>query len=530
MEEHDGVMIAFYPSPEMALALHTALGGNADMVEPAEMHLTLVYLGNVPDLEAQGITAEKVLGVLRDLSGVLNPVAGQISGVGRFTNTHLPGLDALVLLVDSPQLPDFRMVLTNELSAQGIPYAQNHGFTPHITLMYISPEQSADFRPPVADIAFDKLTLAWGNQKIEVPLTPAEIAPAVESPADLPPETTPSPEADMPSMMEKALSIFRRPRKDEIAVGFKALGGGWWLATFTNNFEDRHKEILAEDGHDRYIARADRGLVPMPVLDHWHIDGSEHGKAVWVGRAGHMVFAAGRFDATPMGRAAEKTYQRHPGKYKVSQKFLYPRWAEKNGVIYDYNAYKISTLPDGTEANPFTGFISIEEDKLMPLSEEKKKSLRELFGSEEVFGEAMKQIDAMEAQGDKLAKLGVKFKEYADLTQAATPVPTSQVPADLLLSVLEGQKSLVDSFDFVEKALEGMKAHLDAKVADLAKAEAEFKEKAAQLQLRLDEKPRRIEEAEVVVNKEAAEAIAQQNSGVQFDSFYGDLGVKTTRQ
>src|SRR5688572_16348062 len=118
--EHDGVMIAFYPTPEMALALHTALGGYTDLVAPTDLHLTLVYLGDIPELEATGITKEKVLGVLNSLKGVLSPVKGVISGTGRFLNTHIEDKDAIVLLVDSPQLPDFRMVLTNELTAQGI--------------------------------------------------------------------------------------------------------------------------------------------------------------------------------------------------------------------------------------------------------------------------------------------------------------------------------------------------------------------------------------------------------------------------
>lgn len=524
---HDGVMICFYPTPEMALALHTALGGYTDLVAPTEMHMTLVYLGDIPELEAQGITKEKVFSVLDSLKGVLPPVKGVISGTGRFLNTHLEDKDAVVLLVDSPQLPDFRTILTNELTAQGIPYAQNHGFTPHITLLYVHKGEVAHYLPPVAEIAFNKVTLAWGDERLEVELTqpdpitvePEETQPAVEALVEEEPE----------SMLEKGLKRIRQiltpAPKEEFAIGFKALGGGWWLATFTNNFEDRHKEILAEDGHDRYVARLDSKLIPMPKLRHWHIAGSEHGQAQWAARAGHMVFAVGRFDDTAMGRAAEKHYQRNPGKYNISHKFLYPVWAEKQGVIYDYNAYEISTLPVGTEANPFTGFISIEEDKLMPLSEEKKKSLRSLFGSEEVFEQAMKQIEAMEAQGDKLAELGVKFKEYADLTTPANVTPAPQAQSELLLTVLEGQKSLVDGFDVVEKALEGIKAHFDAKVAELEKAKTAFEAKTKELDLFLSEKPRRVEDAQVVTDEKAKETIAQQSAGTEFDPRYPGMKV-----
>lgn len=529
---HTGAMIAFYPSPEMALALHTALGGYTDLVAPTEMHMTLAYLGEIAELEAQGITQEKVLGVLNDLVGVLKPVEGVISGTGRFMNTHLEDKDAIVLLVDSPQLPDTRAVITNELTAQGIPYAQNHGFTPHITVMYLNKGDAAHYLPPVSAIVFNSVTLTWGEQRTDVSLTKPD-AVTMDTEEDTPTvETEPiavvtESDSDEPGIIEKALRFLRRsPREQELFVGFKALGGGYFLMDFTNNFQDRHQEILTQKAHDAYIARLDSKLVPMPVLDHWHMDGSEHGKVHWVGRAGHKVFAVGRFDDTPMGRAAEKHYQRNPGKYKVSQKFLYPRWArDEDGTIHEYNAYKISTLPDGTEANPFTGFVSIEEDKLMPLSKEKKDSLRALFGSDEgAYQQALKQVEAMEAQGEKVAQLGVKYKEFADVTPAA-PTPEPGIPADLLLVVLEGQKSLSDGFDVITHALEGMKTQFDAQVAELKTAQKAYLDKASELQSRLDEKPRRIEDSETVTDEKAADAIAKMSAGVEFDPRYPGMQV-----
>jgi hypothetical protein len=348
-----------------------------------------------------------------------------------------------------------------------------------------------DFRPPVADISFDKLTLAWGDRKTEVALIPtATIAPVADTPPAPEGATESATDTDEPSLIEKALSIFRRPRQEGLQVGFKALGNGRWMATFTNNFEDRQRDILAEKAHDRYIGRLDNGLVPMPVLRHWHIAGSEHGVAEWVGRAGHMVIAIGRFDNTPQGRAAEKSYLRHPDRYAVSHKFLYPSWAEKAGVIEDYNAYEISTAPRGAEVNPYTGFTTIQEDA-MPLSPDKQASLRDLFKDEKAFQAAMESIQAIEAQGDRVAQLAVKFKTFADVTPAPS-VPVTEVPADLLLIVLEGQKTLAEGWDMVEKALEGMKTQLDA---------------------------------DTVTDEKAAEIIRQQAAGTQFDPRYPGMQV-----
>lgn len=528
--EETGVMIAFYPTPEMALALHTALsGGYPDgLANPTDLHMTLAYLGEIAELEAQGVTAERVGEVLRGLGTLLSPVKGQISGIGRFTNTHMEGMDAVVLLVDSPDLPDVRQIITNELTAQGIPYAQTHGFTPHITLKYVYPDESITLRPPTSDIVFDKLYLAWGDQDTEVLLTgsPAEAAPPPEQTAETPEDET-AVESDS-TLAEKArekvaswLAQWRKP--EQLEAGFKTLGDHWWIATFTNNFKDRQEEILSEKAHDRYIARLDAGIVPMPVLRHWHIPGSDHGKAQWIARAGHMVIAIGRFDDTPIGRAAEKGYQRNRGKYKVSHRFLYPVWAEKAGVIEDYNAYEITTAPDGAEVNPYTRFTTFKEDA-MPVPEERLKSLRQLLNNDEAYQAAIKTIEEVEAQGDKLAQLAVKFKTFADLTPAATPAPASLSP-DLLLVVLEGQKTLADSFDFVEKALEGMKAHFDAKVAEMETAKQAFEAKSKQLDVVLAEKPRRIEAAEVAADEKAKEAVEQQGSGVEYDQRWPGMQV-----
>lgn len=525
---HTGAMIAFYPSPEMALALHTALGGYTDLVAPTEMHLTLAYLGEIAELEAQGISQEKVLGVLNDLVGVLKPVEGVISGTGRFMNTHLEDKDAIVLLVDSPQLPDTRAVLTNELTAQGIPYAQNHGFTPHITVMYLNKGDAAHYLPPVSAIVFNSVTLAWGEQRTDVSLTkPDTVTMDTEEDAPAQEVVTIAAESDSdePGVIEKALRLLRRsPKEQGAVVGFKALGNGKWMTTFTNNFEDKQKQILSEKAHDRYIARLDAGLVPMPVLRHWHIVGSEHGVAEWIGRAGHMVIAIGRFDDTPQGRAAEKAYQSNPDKYGVSHKYYYPLWAEKAGVIDEYNAFEISTAPRGAEVNPYTGISTIQEDIPMPLDEMKKKSLRKIFKDEEAYQSAMKAIEASEAQGDKIAQLAVNFKAFADVTPAEV-APEPGIPADLLLVVLEGQKSLSDGFDVITQALEGMKTQFEAKVAQLETAQKAYLDKASELQLRLDEKPRRIEDAETVTDEKAADAIAKMSAGVEFDPRYPGMQV-----
>lgn len=125
-----GAMIALYPPVD--LAERTAIAGE----DPSELHVTLVFLGEADKLSIGQVRRLKE--IAQAIARSHSPLTAVFSGVGRFTASEdSDGLEPFYLSVDSPQLPALRESITRALNANGIPYVQNHGFSPHLTLAYL---------------------------------------------------------------------------------------------------------------------------------------------------------------------------------------------------------------------------------------------------------------------------------------------------------------------------------------------------------------------------------------------------------
>lgn len=277
---------------------------------------------------------------------------------------------------------------------------------------------------------------------------------------------------------------------------FKALGNGIWVASFTNNFEDRHKEILSAESHDRYVARVKAGLVPMPELWHWHTPGTKHGETLWIDKVGdHMVVAVGKFDDTPAGKAAEEHYQKS-GPYKLSHGFSYPAWAKKDNVYLDYNTFEITTLPPGREANPFTTF---EEVKAMTaLSQDVRESLTTLFGTQ--APDVIKQIEAIQEGGEKIRELGVKFKDFADPITPDPKANKGNEPLDAASTafaqlVLKGQADQLDIVNRMLSVVDGFDSRFTKLETLVTEKVAALESERKSLKSELDLLPTRVEDA-----------------------------------
>lgn len=175
VEDGTAAMVALYPPRAVASALNVT-GQLPDALPVEEMHVTLAFLG--PEAVTQ-LDRAAVEAVLRPLAAASEPMEGTVSGVGRFSAGYPAGQDPwpLYASVDVPALPEFRQDLVDALEAAGIPYARNHGFTPHVTLAYVGPEDetaaarvlAAGVDP--APVTFSEVVLAWGNERIRFPLT-----------------------------------------------------------------------------------------------------------------------------------------------------------------------------------------------------------------------------------------------------------------------------------------------------------------------------------------------------------------------
>lgn len=170
-----GAMVAFFPDLSVAQALALE-GGEAVQ----DLHVTLAYLGP----NAAMLDRERVEAALAAVTSGLGSITGNVSGLGRFTPEVPGGMGSpgdtawpLYASVDSAALPAFRQRLIAALQAHGVQPVLNHGFSPHITLAMV---EAADEEAageilaggiPSIPLRFDRVTLAWGAERKDFPLT-----------------------------------------------------------------------------------------------------------------------------------------------------------------------------------------------------------------------------------------------------------------------------------------------------------------------------------------------------------------------
>lgn len=213
-------------------------------------------------------------------------------------------------------------------------------------------------------------------------------------------------------MFDNLLSRFRR--SEAVILGFKALGDGWWMASFTNAFKDRDGEILSQEAQAAYVRRVKRGYVPLPELWIRHTKGTRIGEATFVDRIGKSTYALGKFDDTPMGREAERYYRKHANQTALSHGFIYPAWGkDANGVYKAFNTFEISVLPRGSESNPYTTFEVVKELNRMPVTPDAEQYIREVLGK--TADTVLAALTDQEKRDKALEETGVAFKEFVDL-------------------------------------------------------------------------------------------------------------------
>jgi 2'-5' RNA ligase len=152
-------MLALYPPPELAEAL--AVDGG---LEPAEMHLTIAYLGDAATVDQADM--EAVAAVLAERA----PIAGMIAGHARFTGGEQ---DCIVALADSAALEQLRRDTLVLLAEAALEVPSEHGFTPHLTIKYLDNRDDPD---PVGRLEgrpaeFAAVSAVHGSQRTDFPFT-----------------------------------------------------------------------------------------------------------------------------------------------------------------------------------------------------------------------------------------------------------------------------------------------------------------------------------------------------------------------
>jgi 2'-5' RNA ligase len=162
-----GVMIALYPDAAAAQQLAAQPG----VTEPIqEIHLTLAFLGDSSEAPLE-TNRDRLTQAVQDWAAEHGqPLKGIINGLGRFFHSEADGTNAVFVSPDVPGLPELRQSLCDWIERSGFDYAQNHGFTPHLTVAYV-PEDAPT--PPIRveiPVTFDRVSLVWGSERTDYPM------------------------------------------------------------------------------------------------------------------------------------------------------------------------------------------------------------------------------------------------------------------------------------------------------------------------------------------------------------------------
>lgn len=277
--------------------------------------------------------------------------------------------------------------------------------------------------------------------------------------------TEPAPDQPAQNPLRAALDTIATAlglKRHEPASGFKVYqteDGARWVGWWTNNFVDKEGEVFSLKAIDDYVDRVRAGLTPYPELWAYHVPGSKHGEAQFVGRIGHYAIAAGTFDDDALGQRAADVYTRSGKKYAMSHGFTYPTTELVDGVFHQFNTFEISTLPAKAAANPYTAFEGVTK----MLTEEQTKELRALFGDEI----ATEIIENTEAKSKAIEAAGVAYKQFAvvaDVKAETEPEPEAVKSVEVKLATLIRDLS-ADSASAAELTAEAIKAIAEYKTA-----------------------------------------------------------------
>lgn len=332
-----------------------------------------------------------------------------------------------------------------------------------------------------------------------------------------------------PSVLKRFWAALKSARSTSpVNAQFKALGNGYWVGWYSNNFEDRETEIIAAEAHDKFISRLNAGIMPMPELWFWHIPGTKHGKAIWVDRIGHMVVSIGRFDDTPFGKLMQEHYEATNAVYAMSHGFTADKSRHfRDGVWYDINTFEESPLAPEAAANVWTLFSEVKSMASEQALAALKTILKQGMGDEAGDAEYGKILSATEVMNKEVAALGVRYKDFTDPAKVNQPTPDaaaleafSKNAAPLLLdltkdlgqavTVATAQAAEIDTLkkgrDEDRKVIDGLKAQLDKLTAQIGLT------------------PRRASQSpDTALTPDIADQLKERNAEV--DDFWADMKV-----
>lgn len=428
-----GAMLALFLPISTAQVLYSIFKNVAPdaavLTEPADMHITMAYLGNIDEIGELRDTYLELARVIAD--SFTEPVGGMIDGYGRFDHAEGDTIQAVFATCDAQGIELLRAHVRECMTFAGLGNVFKRGFQPHITTMYIpSGSSMPDVQIPLLPVTFPSLVLAWGEER----------------------------------------HTFELGSSGTGMFIYKQAGGRWrWVGFSSTAFRDRDGEIIPQASLEEWADWVEKTGDYGP-LQWWHVNGLNIGTCDFSAPHGPILIESGEFyDDSQAERAA-----RDPEGFAMSIRYKYNE-LDQDGVYGRIRIKERSILPVGKESNRLTMFgVSKESDGMITA---RVRELISRLGSDKSAEELVSLAEAYTAAGDIA---GIERKEAdgstppTEQTQPPTTEPTPTPPSDKI--TLEALASalvplLVPTLtEVVGKELRAVMEEIQAKSAEDAKA------------------------------------------------------------
>lgn len=474
----NGTLLAVQEQLRDTLPLET------EWTEPGDFHLTLVYL---PEGGGDSLYPDNIY-----LFTAFDTPASQVS----IFDTP-DAYAVVVLLAKNNDLLLLQRVIFNACQDLGLAvgsYSLPSQYNPHITLGYI-PKREGE-RLPYFEASYP---LIFSINEVSFYNAFNEVARTFPLPVPLPEPEEPKVEGYASagkSLVQRLVDWWHGVKEvsapeEALAFdspqGFKMLTNNRWIAWYTNAYQDKDGEFFPTKAIEEDVSRMWE-TKNFPELWFWHIPGSKHGHADWVGLVGRFAVATGTFDNTPRAEAFKTYYASSP--IKLSHGFFYYLQHKQKGVYHKFRTFEISPLPDGKESNPFTVFELDGEKAMKTLTEAQKSELVKILGQEE----AANVLAATEKASKALEEHGIAFKGDTE-SEPETDFKAYQQQIDQRFVAME--KQISDVAEAMNKAAVAMETLLTA-----AHEKKETAPRAAQADIPADERKQALVD-EMKANREA---------------------------
>lgn len=276
-----------------------------------------------------------------------------------------------------------------------------------------------------------------------------------------------------------------------------------WLAGYSSNYidDDFQPDILSKEAHIDYINKVNSGKLPYPVLELWHLDGTEIGVSDYLLYDEDAGIAMATGIIYPEKENIVKSIAKMDVELGTSHGMNYIVRNEKDKKVIDkYVTIEISILPLVAAANKMTSFYILNKEKNM-MSDKQKEFLVEAGLTEDEIKTVEQRNKQIAEENSFRERKSVDNDVSAEQTETTEQKPEESVPAEDAEKADEAEvkaDSVTDQFATVEQvkstiefltgAIEQRFNDIAASIEGLKKSLADVAEQSKSLEKSINDK------------------------------------------